>query len=244
VSATIIDPGPLTTLQDLGRPHLRHLGIPSSGAADRLSCALANRLVGNDVGAATLEMTLAGASLNLESAGRFAVVGATGPMKLNGLHLDANRAHDYSAGDTVEISRFKLGCRAYLAVAGGFRGEDFLGSTGTYLPAGMGGHRGRPLAKNDQIAIGPATDGVGVKIEQDLQPQMAKTWTLRVTVGPEFDWLSQNSQQSLFAYGYKLGRRADRMGGVLDGPPLEVSDQTLASCPVFPGTIQCPPRSC
>ena len=43
----IVDqPGPLTTIQDLGRPGLAHLGVSPSGAADRTAHRLANRLVG------------------------------------------------------------------------------------------------------------------------------------------------------------------------------------------------------
>lgn len=44
---TVLHPGPLTTMQDLGRPGLADQGVPRSGAADRPALALANRLVGS-----------------------------------------------------------------------------------------------------------------------------------------------------------------------------------------------------
>ena len=50
----IVDqPGPLATIQDLGRPGLAHLGVSPSGAADRTAHRLANRLVGNAESRAT-----------------------------------------------------------------------------------------------------------------------------------------------------------------------------------------------
>ena len=240
MSVTIVSSGLQTTLQDLGRPGLRHLGIPSSGAADRLSSALANRLVGNEASALTIEITLTGAKLKFNNNGCFAVVGAQTDIELNGVSVQADQSHRYAPGDTLSLGRSHLGCRAYLAVAGGFIGDEFLGSSGTYLPAGIGGFQGRALTVGDQVDMGQR-HGPGISLCEQIRPAMTKTWTLRVTVGAEFEWLSAHSQQALFAHGFKMGRRADRMGGVLDGPALDIAADPLPSCPVFPGTVQCPP---
>ena len=59
----VIAPGLATTVQDLGRPGYYHLGIPVSGAMDRLSLRAANMLVGNDEGAAALEAVFMGPEL-------------------------------------------------------------------------------------------------------------------------------------------------------------------------------------
>ena len=73
---TVTDPGPLTTVQDAGRPGLAHLGVPRSGWLDPPAAWLANRLVGNEPGAAVLETTLGGVSLRAEEAMTLAVTGA------------------------------------------------------------------------------------------------------------------------------------------------------------------------
>lgn len=59
----VVAPGPLTTVQDLGRPGLADLGVGGSGAADRPALRLANRLVANPEGTAALEVTLGGLRL-------------------------------------------------------------------------------------------------------------------------------------------------------------------------------------
>ncbi|MDP1925300.1 MAG: hypothetical protein Q8K57_11030 [Thiobacillus sp.] len=51
-------------VMDQGRPGYGALGVPAGGAADPLALATANRLVGNDRGAAGLEVTLTGPVLH------------------------------------------------------------------------------------------------------------------------------------------------------------------------------------
>jgi len=78
------EPGPLTTIQDLGRfGHLR-VGIPTSGPMDRDAFVLGNRLVGNLDGAAGLECTLVGPRLELTDDRLVAVTGAEVAPTLNG----------------------------------------------------------------------------------------------------------------------------------------------------------------
>ena len=84
VAVEVIRPGPLATVQDLGRPGYAHLGVPLSGAADQASLRLANRLVGNPDGAAGLELTLGRAMLRFTAAARVAVTGATATVTVTG----------------------------------------------------------------------------------------------------------------------------------------------------------------
>ena len=73
---TVLDPGPLTTVQDGGRPGLAHLGVPRSGWLDAPAARLGNRLVGNKPGAAGLETTVGGVTVRAEEAITVAVTGA------------------------------------------------------------------------------------------------------------------------------------------------------------------------
>ncbi|OEV30153.1 hypothetical protein AN219_12495, partial [Streptomyces nanshensis] len=74
----VVRAGALTTVQDLGRPGHAHLGVPRSGALDEPAHRLANRLLGNPEGAATLETTVDGCAL-LASAAAEEGGGAPGP---------------------------------------------------------------------------------------------------------------------------------------------------------------------
>src|SRR6266581_4251957 len=71
----VLAAGPLTTIQDLGRPGYAHLGVPRSGALDEPALRAGNRLVGNEPGAAGLEITVTGCRLRLRRPATVAVAG-------------------------------------------------------------------------------------------------------------------------------------------------------------------------
>lgn len=80
----IINPGLSTTVQDLGRPGYYHIGIPISGAMDRLSARVANLLVGNPEDAAVLEAVFMGPEIEFARDATVAVTGAELPPKVDG----------------------------------------------------------------------------------------------------------------------------------------------------------------
>ena len=96
--ATVIATGPLATIQDLGRPGYQHLGVPRSGAADRVAMTLANRLVGNSEDAATIETTLGGLVLRCDTDTLVAVTGADTSVSVNGVAVGINSAVVARAG--------------------------------------------------------------------------------------------------------------------------------------------------
>jgi biotin-dependent carboxylase-like uncharacterized protein len=242
MSLRILKPGLQTTVQAGPRAGLRHLGVPASGAADTLSLALANRLVGNAPLAAALETTLNGVSLRFERDCFAAITGAKSKAWLNGERVKLHRTLTVSAGDELEIGPAKSGARNYLALAGGIAADEVLGSESTYLPAGFGGFRGRALRRGDVVAIGPFEDAPEIlKTPKQFRPPARTTWALRACYGAEVDLLDKESRFDLFDTNFSVGNRADRMGLQLEGARFEVtSGGRLASAPVFPGTIQCP----
>ncbi len=236
----VIDGGLQSTLQDLGRFGLRHLGVPWSGAADRLSAALANRLVGNEPNTACVEITLGNAAFRFAESIEFALVGARGAVTLNDKPIAANQAHKAKPGEVLKLGGFDQGCRKYLAVGGGFQATPWLGSTATYLPARVGGYAGRALRRGDQLRVGQQTKRGAMQLQSDQIPALTSSWTLRVVAGPEFHWLDASSQRALFVNGFRLSPQATRMGGALDGAVLGVDPRQLPSCATYPGTVQCP----
>ena len=75
-SVSVIKPGMLTTVQDMGRWGFQARGVPVAGPMDPVSHRLANALVGNGRDAALLEVTLLGPELEFEDERLVAVTGA------------------------------------------------------------------------------------------------------------------------------------------------------------------------
>ncbi len=240
--AEILSSGLMTTIQDLGRPGLRHLGVPLSGAADFVSLALANATVGNRPNAAGLECTLKGPALRFTMSVTFALGGADMKAQLNGKPLSLYTPHEAKAGDALVLGSAQTGARGYIAFAGGLKGDEFLGSSSTYLPAALGGHHGRALEAGDMLHSAELPAVTPRDIPASLRPPMAHDFFLRALPGPEAGQLSDGELTRFFARGWQVARRADRMGAQLDGEALSLTQtQTMASSPVFPGTVQCPP---
>src|SRR5207249_3181055 len=101
----VLRAGPLTTVQDLGRPGYAHLGVPHSGALDEPALRAANALVGNDSGAAGLEITLTGCVLRCHAPALVAVTGAPATVQVDGGEVSFGVAVPVPAGTTVHIGR-------------------------------------------------------------------------------------------------------------------------------------------
>lgn len=240
--ATILKPGLSTTLQDLGRPQKRHLGAPLSGAADPVSLALANAALGNPANAAGLECTMKGPALRFERNAAFAVAGANMSPQLNGAPQPLYQRIEAKSGDTLEIGAAKVGARCYIAFEGGLAGNDFLGSLSTYLPAEIGGFEGRALKAADALMGAGMPTAAPREIPRALQMMLSHVFVLRAVAGPEAEIFTDAGGERFFASRWTVGRRADRMGAQLEGPKLRLENaKTMASGPVFPGTVQCPP---
>ncbi len=239
---TVLNGGTQTTVQDAGRPGHRHLGIPSSGAADRLSFAIANHLVGNAWDAPALECALGGVHIRFESDAIIALSGAQMWAQVQGLNVDTNRAIAVEKGDILTLSYARDGCRAYIAVAGGLKADTFLGSVSTYLPAQLGGIEGRALKAGDALELGGEASGVMRTLPIGYAPRLANHVVLRARSGPEFQLLNAASRRYLFTTPFIATPQTDRMGSRLRGDRI-VTDKPLSmtSGPLLPGTLQCPP---
>lgn len=149
----VLRPGLYTTLQDAGRPGFQRYGVTPGGAMDRISWRLANRLVGNRDGEPALEMTLVGPELEVLEDAVIAHCGADMEAAVNGKPLPAGCPVRVKAGDVVRFGAARAGCRAYLAVAGGFAAPAVLGGRGACPAAGLPGLLGRALAPGDVLNV-------------------------------------------------------------------------------------------
>ncbi|VAV99227.1 Allophanate hydrolase 2 subunit 2 [hydrothermal vent metagenome] len=242
MSLKIIKAGLQTTLQ--GAPFVghRHIGMPAAGAADCLSFALANRLVGKATNEVALEITLSAAEFEALDESVIALTGAADTFEINGQNRPLHHSIAVKAGDIISIGAAITGCRSYLAISPKLECDILLGSGSTYIGAALGGHHGRALKNGDIIGYKSQSDIVrdGAETPTTLRPAMSNNFILRATIGPEYSTIDGGGE-ILFATRWRIGNRADRMGMALDGPKLNTDIATeMNSSPVFPGTIQCP----
>lgn len=239
---TVLNGGTRTTLQDAGRAGHRHEGIPAGGAADRLSFAIANFLVGNDWDTPALECALGGLHLRFERAAIIAVSGAEMWGQINGQNIPINRALNVEKGDILTLSYARAGCRAYIAIAGGLSGEKFLGSVSTYLPAALGGYDGRALKTGDKLTSAGRAPYAPQKLPNGYAPKLSKHIILRTQSGPEWDRIHRDGKRFLFTTPFYATDATDRMGSRLKGDKITLEDnRPMISVPLIPGTLQIPP---
>lgn len=230
--------GPLTTVQDLGRPGLASLGVPESGALDPRALELANRLVGNADDAAGLEITFGGLRLSVRRPVVLAVTGAPVPVTVNGAAAGLGCAVPVHAGSSVQLGSPRYGVRTYLALRGGVLADCVLGSASTDLLAGIGA----PLADGDDLELGadPDTD-VPVVDSVPLSTPTGEELVLRVVLGPRDDWFTDEAIDLLLGSSWTVESRSNRIGIRLTGPTLRQREKReLPSEGTIAGSLQVP----
>ena len=235
----VINPGILTTIQDLGRAGYMKYGIPRSGAADRFSAQVANWLVGNSSQAALLEITLFRLELLALNNLEIAITGANLLPHLNGQPISMWENVHLKRGDHLVFKGRKSGLRAYLAVRGGFSGPEFLGSRSVFSRGLMG----EPLKAGDILEVAE------IKIKQeekrylpaDLIPAYSHKDSLRVILGPQEDRFTPEGIKTFLSSVYRVSAQSDRMGYRLEGPKIEhLRGADIISEPIAQGAIQVP----
>ncbi|ARU60667.1 hypothetical protein CBW65_05900 [Tumebacillus avium] len=146
--------GLLTTVQDLGRYGYQQQGVVVSGAMDAFALRVANLLVGNAERAAGLEVTLTGPKLLFRQEGLVAICGGDFAPVVDGVEVPSWQPVWVQEGSVLELKRAVVGCRAYLAVAGGLAVPEVMGSRSTFLRGGLGGLEGRALREGDVLPVG------------------------------------------------------------------------------------------
>jgi biotin-dependent carboxylase-like uncharacterized protein len=242
----VVDGGLQTTIQDQGRRGLLALGVPRSGALDKLSFRLANRIAGNPADIAALELRTPGPALRFEgNAARVALTGTSAPLIVerggSSQEWPSWRAIDLKDGDVVRIAPFADVATAYLAVAGGFDVAEELGSRATFLRGGFGGLNGHALKAGDVLPLtrGTAPDGPCLTLLKT--PRFVSSPVLRAMPGPQSDHFGDTALHDFFGKPFAVTRDLDRMGMRLDGPALEhANGADITSDATVPGAVQVP----
>jgi len=237
----ILDAGPQTTVQDLGRTGQMRYGIPPSGPVDRFAFVLANRLVGNADAAAVLECTLMGPRFEVTAAGSIAVTGADMPVSVNGRDAAGWATLTVKPGDVVKLGSARTGVRSYIGFAGGLDVPLVLGSRSTYLRGRVGGLQGRALKKGDELAVFQSGSVRPRRVAQGAIPDYTGEPTIRAVLGPQADRFTPEGLGALFGGRYEVLPQSDRMGSRLRGPRIDhARGHDIISDGIALGSIQVP----
>jgi biotin-dependent carboxylase-like uncharacterized protein len=234
----VLHPGLLTLVEDLGRPGHAHLGVGASGAADRPSLRLANRLVGNRESAAALEITLGEAAFRLHIDTTVALTGAPAPITVDGREVAPNAAVRVHRGESVRVGRPSIGLRTYLAVRGGIAVPVVLGSRSRDTLADLGPP---PLRMADMLPVGD--DVVALPhVDPAPVPALPTVATLRIRPGPRVDHFTPEALETLAGSPYTATPALDRVGIRLRGVAIRHrASEDLPPEGIVTGAVQIPP---
>lgn len=262
MSLEILKPGLLTTIQDTGRYGYQKDGIIVSGAMDTFALRAANLLAGNAQNQAALEITLTGPSIRFSEDHLIALTGADLSPTINGEAVKMWRPVFVKQGSILEFGEPKTGCRAYLAVSGGFAIPAVMGSYATYLRGGFGGFEGRALRTGDRIPCqAPSKASLSLLREvataTDTQTYTYTSWTpdpqlypdyqtspaIRAVKGHEYELFSETSQEQIWSERFLVSSQSDRMGYRLQGVSVSLAEhmEMISSAVTF-GTVQVTPE--
>jgi antagonist of KipI len=250
MSLTIIKPGLLDTLQDLGRTGYSRLGINTGGVMDRYAAQVANMLVGNETREAVIEIHFPGAQFLFEQNTLISITGGNFTVLLNGEPVPLWHPIVVRKNAVLHFPNLQNGNRCYLAVHGGFCVNKWLNSYSTHLKAGAGGFHGRKLEKGDEIPfkenhiyfaglLKPGKEFEILKWEVDTGSTYQHPNEISFIEGNEWAQLTYQSQKAMVQDNFTIHPFSDRMGYQLKGVDLyrEQNIELISSAVSF-GTIQ------
>jgi biotin-dependent carboxylase-like uncharacterized protein len=233
----VLAPGLYTLIVDRGRPHARSLGVPVGGAADRFALAVGNALVGNEPGAAALEITLAGPTLEATTSLACVLYGAPFDLASDRQPLTPGTTFTLRPGERLHVRAAPHGLRAYLCVRGGVAAPVVLGSRSALAPLRAGDELScRPGSISRRFVCASRDWELPAHVPAD---GVVPVTQLRVLDGPQASWFrAEDFFGGEGAPSFVVSPASDRMGLRLQGRPLRMPARELVSEPVCPGTVQ------
>ena len=233
----VLQPGLFSSIQDYGRFGNMKYGVPASGVMDRYAARTANLMLRNDAKDAVLEVTMMGPKLEFMAPTKIVISGAYLSPKLNSEEVENNTILEIAKGDILSFGRRILGCRAYLAISGGFITEEILGSKSWY--EGI-----TPFYKLEKGMFISFKEDTTSKIETNaslkFEERYLKSPKVTVYEGPEFNLLSEVQKEQLRNSGFSIDPNNNRMAIQLQ-ESVENDMEPIITGPVVPGTVQLTP---
>ncbi len=218
----VLDGGVQTTVQDAdGMIGYWTVGVPPCGAMDAYSFRLGNKLLGNDLNAAGLEMTLRGGTYRFRTTVSFCITGADMQATLDGEKVPMYTVVNAAAMQELKFKTAEKGMRTYLLVKGGISVPQVMGSSSTFIDGKFGGHNGRTLRTGDVLHLTSDCTCDSIKsFDSDYVPQITNTWTIGVLPGPQptAEYLKPEYLGTLTSSEYTVNFNSARTGIRLNGP--------------------------
>lgn len=237
----VLEPGTHTTVQDYpGRVGYWEIGVPPSGPMDHFALRLANRLVGNEEGAAALECTVTGPKLRFHRDVLVSVTGADMRPEVDGVRVPMGEAFQVKAGNTLKLHAIEGGgCRSYLAIAGGFDVPDYLGSKSTFTLGQFGGHGGRILRAGDVLKMVREVAPPSSLAPRQVRWELPNSWEIGVFYGPHGapDFFTEEDIAVFFATDWKVHYNSSRTGIRLIGPKPQWARRDGGEAGLHPSNI-------
>lgn len=229
----------MTTIQDNGRLGLGFYAVPQAGFMDVYSAQQALTLLNLPLDYPLIECTFLPPQIKFKAPAQIALTGADFNWTIDNRGVELRKIITLNCGDVLAGQPAKSGLRGYIAINGKLNLKPVYGSYATYLNAKIGGFKGRLLRAGDSLTWSNSTH---VAKQPDLHSQPLKRFIIPLKSGPEFQYLSQESQIQLAGGRYKISADSNRMGARLLGFKLTCSRPQLNySLPVLPGFVQLPP---
>lgn len=244
----ILSPGLSTTLQDLGRPGHRRVGVSLSGALDPIALRAANALVGNPENTGVLEALYTGPSFAVEAEdAHLAFAGADAAIEilpdvdaLGGDTIAPMRSVRVRRGQVVRVGSLKNSATLYIAAEGGFAVAPALGSVATDSRGRLGGWHARALVAGDTLPLRRAFASERAE-HQMIGLDLSPACRFRVVLGPQSDYFSDDEIERFLAASYTVSAESNRMGMRLLGRPLRHRRGfNIVSDAIALGSIQIP----
>jgi len=250
MSLSIIKPGLLDTIQDLGRYGYSHWGINPGGALDRYAAQVANMLAGHKVDEAVIEIHFPGPQILFNQNALIVITGADFSPSLNEQPVSLWQPLVVRKNTVLQFPKLRNGAICYLSAHGGFCADKWLNSYSKNLKASAGGLYGRQLRKGDELFFKEnAVYFAGLLKENDnmeLLPWRADVKKVYdgpseifVIKGNEWEHLTGVSQYDFVEKNFIIHPSSDRMGYQLRGIPLRLNAKfEMVSSGVSFGTLQ------
>src|ERR1700748_2595544 len=247
---SIIKPGLLDTIQDMGRNGFGNWGISPGGAMDIYAAQVANLLVGTDNQEAVIEIHFPGPQILFEQNTLIAITGADFSPTINDEVIPRWQPVVVRKNTVLHFPSLVEGGRCYLSVHGGYCMKKWLNSYSTHLKAGAGGPEGLPLKKGDELPFNENTIYFAGLLKEESNFEIlpwrvntAKIYQHPHEIGfiPGHEWtlLSAPSRAAFLENNFLIHPSSDRMGYQLKGSPLSLDQPVeLVSSAVSFGTVQ------
>ena len=231
----VLKSGFFTTIQDLGRFGYRDKGVPVAGAMDTASVKKANLLLENEANAAVMEITMTGPTLEFENPTCICLSGAHLSPTLNNRPIENYQVVKVSKGDILSYGKLEKGFRSYLAIKGGFKTAEILGSRSQYFP--VTSHK--RLKDGDEVDYHETSSFSPAISEIKLHDRFSIS-TLEVYTGPEFSMLTDGQLATIFSKSFTISKENNRMAYQLS-ELIEGHSNSILTSGTLPGTIQLTP---